>query len=59
MLSMVLVSIIGVMNLDISQMSAKGGGQVNIADYENEDEVKIETKLEDSDFVKEHEESVQ
>ena len=33
--------------------------QVNIADYESEDEVKIETELEDSDFVKEHEESVQ
>ena len=28
--------------------------QVNIADYEDVDKVKIEIKLEDSDFVEEH-----
>ena len=35
-------------------MSAPKRKQVNMADYEDEDEVQIETKSEDSDFTEEH-----
>jgi len=47
-----LVSVTSMANPDTGPMSDRKKRPVNMADYEDEDEVLIETGLEDSDFVK-------